>query len=142
MEELESSEWCQLALDKVVIQSDREEQLVFVRQVGGEIVFPIAVGLYEAVAVRNALENPVSSRPLTHELVFAVVKALGGRVRCALIETLLGGIFYAKLVLEDAGGARIEIDCRPSDAICVARDAGVPLFAPRGLLAAVSTGMA
>ncbi len=134
-----NKDWSQLSIDKVVLQPDREEQLIFLRQRGGEIVFPIAVGLLEAAAVKNVLDNPVSSRPLTHELVFGAVKALGGRISYALIETLLGDVFYAKLVFRTPAGDPVELDCRPSDALCVAHDAGVPIFATRELLEKVST---
>lgn len=133
-------DWSPLTVDKVVIRHDHEDQLVFLRQTGGPVVFPIAVGLYEAAAVKNALDNPVSPRPLTHELVYGVTKALGGRILHGVIESLLEGVFYAKIALVTSSGEQVELDCRPSDAICVAKDAGVPLYATRALLEKVSSG--
>jgi bifunctional DNase/RNase len=140
LEDAQERNWCQLSVEKVVVRPDREDQLLFLRQVGGDVVFPIAVGLYEAAAVKGALDTPVSSRPLTHELVFSAVKALGGRIRYALIDTLLSGVFYAKLAIRTPDGGEADLDCRPSDAVCVAYDAGVPVFTTRELLETVSSG--
>ena len=133
------SDISQLSVEKVVIRNDREEQLLFLREVGGSAVFPIAVGLYEAAAVKAALETAVSPRPLTHELIYDIVKALGGKILYAIVDNLLDGVFYAKLVLLNRDGEEVEVDCRPSDAVCIAHDAGAPLYATRALLEAVST---
>ncbi len=138
--EAQKNNWVQLLVDKVVINSKEEEQFIFLREAGGQVVFPIAVGLYEAASVKQLLEEAVTPRPLTHELIFQVVRALGGSILCVVIEDLLGGVFYARLVLRTKEGQRREVDCRPSDAVCVALDAGVPIYAPRRLLDRISTG--
>ena len=133
------NDWVLLELQKVVTSSTREEHFVFLRQVGGDAVFPIAIGLYEAAALENALESRVSARPLTHELVIDAIGALGGRLQYALIEALLGGVFYARLGVVTAAGQLAALDCRPSDALCVARAAGIPVFATPQVLAHVSS---
>ena len=63
IEEYYGNNWSFLEIDKVVIRSERDDQLIFLRQVGGEIIFPIAVGLYEAAALKSAIESPIASRP-------------------------------------------------------------------------------
>ncbi|HNR98269.1 MAG TPA: bifunctional nuclease family protein [Planctomycetota bacterium] len=128
-----------VAVRKVVVQSKDDGHLVFLQQVGGDVVFPIAVGLLEAAAIAHFLNGAIAARPVTHELFVSAIGALGGAVKAAVIETLLGGVFYAKLIIVASDGARHELDCRPSDGICAALEAGAPIFATREVLARVSS---
>ncbi len=128
-----------ISVSKVVVRSEDDEHLVFLRQVGGEVVFPIAVGLLEAAAIAHFLDGAIAARPVTHELLVSAIRALGGTVKSAVIEALLGGVFYAKLIIAAPDGTSRAIDCRPSDGICVALEAGAPIFATRELLASVSS---
>ncbi len=128
-----------VAIRKVVVRSEDDGHLVFLQQVGGDVVFPIAVGLLEAAAIAHFLDGVIAARPVTHELLVSAIRALGGTVEAAVIEALLGGVFYAKLIIAAPDGTRRTLDCRPSDGICTALEAGAPIFATRELLASVSS---
>ncbi len=128
-----------LAVQKIIVQAAHDGHFVFLRQVGGDIIFPIAVGLVEAAAISHVLNGTISARPVTHELAVNTIKALGGAVSGAVIDALLGGVFYAKLIVTGHDGVRHALDCRPSDAICFALEAGVPLFATKEVLGSVSS---
>lgn len=135
----ERDDWYLFRIDKVVIQQQSDAQLIFLRQVGGDILFPMAVGIYEAAALKGLLDHPVSTRPLTHELLLRVVGALQGKIRYSLIDSLLSGVFYAKIGVTGAQGETHAIDCRPSDALCTAQEAGTPIFVTQAVLEQVST---
>lgn len=132
-------DWCMVSVQKIVVRAAHNDHLVFLRQVGGAIIFPIAVGLVEAAAISHTLNGTLSARPVTHELVVNAIKTLGGAISSAVIEDLLGGVFYAKLILTGHDGVRHALDCRPSDAICLTLEAGAPLFATKEVLGNVSS---
>jgi bifunctional DNase/RNase len=73
------------------------------------------------------------SRPLTHDLLKAIIGALGGKLQAVVINELADETFYAKLVI-DANGQHMEIDSRPSDAIAVAIRAKVPIYVEDAVL--------
>jgi bifunctional DNase/RNase len=67
------------------------------------------------------------SRPLTHDLLKAVIEQLGGKLTQVVINELADETFYAKLIV-DANGRHVEVDARPSDAIAIAIRAKVPIY--------------
>ncbi|MBZ0277663.1 MAG: bifunctional nuclease family protein, partial [Anaerolineae bacterium] len=70
----------------------------------------------------------LSPRPLTHDLLKAVISELGGKVIHILINAMREDTYYARIVVE-VNGKQIEIDARPSDAIALAVRCSVPIFA-------------
>ncbi|MCU0483719.1 MAG: bifunctional nuclease family protein, partial [Chloroflexi bacterium] len=72
-------------------------------------------------------------RPLTHDLLAAVIEELGATVREVVIADLTDETFHARILL-DAAGQLHEIDSRPSDALALAVRAGVPIFAAESVL--------
>jgi bifunctional DNase/RNase len=67
------------------------------------------------------------ARPLTHDLLKALITELGARVSHILVNDLRNDTFYAQIVM-DSNGRRIELDSRPSDAIALAVRVHVPIF--------------
>ena len=72
-------------------------------------------------------------RPLTHDLLFTAVKALGGEIRKAEVASLKDTTYYARITIQ-RGDELIAIDARPSDSIALALRAKAPIFAARDLL--------
>jgi len=68
---------------------------------------------------RSPSESDKPLRPLTHDLLVAIVDALGGELDSVVINDLREHTYYAKLRVR-VDGELIEIDSRPSDAIAVA----------------------
>jgi len=101
---------------------------------------PIWIGVCEANAIAINLEGVEVPRPLTHDLVKAVIHDLGFRLDHVLIHTLDDAVFHASLHLVDPDGGRREIDARPSDAIAVALRADADVYVdPEVLASAVVT---
>ena len=101
---------------------------------GQQIHLPIRIGPIEAAAITSGIEEHPHKRPLTHDLLASVIDELGARLVSINIVDVRGTTFFATLQLALPGGARTEIDCRPSDAIAVAVRLGVPIYAREQVL--------
>lgn len=88
-------------------------------EVGGSRKLPIVIGGAEAQAIAIEMEKMKASRPLTHDLFKTSFDAFNIRVSEVLIYNMVEGIFYAKLFCSN-GQEKIEVDCRPSDAVALA----------------------
>lgn len=104
------------------------------KQVEGDAIeLPIRIGLVEAAAISTAADGP-QERPKTHDLLLKTINRLGGKLVGVAIVDVLDTTFYANLMLEDASGNHLDIDCRPSDALALAVRQGVPIWAEEKVL--------
>jgi bifunctional DNase/RNase len=93
----------------------------------GKRRLPIVIGGFEAQAIAVAMERMAPSRPLTHDLMKNVLQIYDVELKEIIINNLLDGIFYARLVcLKD--GDLIEIDSRTSDALAMAVRFDCPIY--------------
>jgi len=92
-----------------------------------ERVLPIWVGPVEANAIALQIENVSTQRPMTHDLLRAVIAEMGGQLTRAIIHDLQDSTFYAFLEIQ-IGDERMLIDARPSDALALSLRAKVPIF--------------
>lgn len=88
---------------------------------------PIVIGGFEAQAIAVAMERMTPSRPLTHDLFKNSMDTFNITLKEIIINNLLDGIFYARLVCERDGEA-LEIDSRTSDALAMAVRFNCPIF--------------
>ena len=97
----------------------------------GEMVglrrIPIVIGSFEAQAIAVAMEKMTPNRPLTHDLFKQTLEAFKIEIKEIIINNLLDGIFYARLICEREGEI-IELDSRTSDAIALAVRFQCPIF--------------
>jgi bifunctional DNase/RNase len=108
--------------------------VVLLKERASERYLPIFIGPAEANAIAIKLRGEQVPRPLTHDLVRAIIDCLGGAVDSIIVSDLKNDTFYAKVVLNVNGG-QLEVDARPSDAFALALAAGgVPIFAEEGVL--------
>jgi uncharacterized protein len=96
-------------------------------------LLPIWIGNFEAHAITTQLQGRDFPRPLTHELLLAVLTGLGGRLEEVQVTRLEAGVFYAVLVIASPSG-RLEIDSRPSDALALAVATAVPIYVAESVL--------
>jgi bifunctional DNase/RNase len=89
-------------------------------EVSGKRRLPIIIGAFEAQAIAIELEKMTPSRPLTHDLFKTFAETFSINVTEVIIYNLVEGIFYAKLICNDATQQDYEIDARTSDAIALA----------------------
>lgn len=93
----------------------------------GQRRLPIVIGSFEAQAIAVAMERMVPNRPLTHDLFKSTLDTFGVDLKEVVINNLLDGIFYARLVCSK-NGELYEIDSRTSDAIAMAVRFECPIF--------------
>ena len=88
---------------------------------------PIVIGAFEAQAIAVAMERMTPNRPLTHDLFKNALDTFDIDLKEVIINDLLDGIFYAKLICLRRGEI-IEIDSRTSDALAMAVRFNCPVF--------------
>lgn len=114
-------------LVRIVITELQEEQVIFLKEEDGTRVLPIMIGINEAIAIQRYVNKQQYPRPLTHDLMANIIQQLGYKVNRVVVTDLQGGVFYAKLILQN-GAKSIEVDARPSDAVAVATRFSAPIF--------------
>jgi hypothetical protein len=97
-------------------------------EVSGKRRLPIIIGAFEAQAIAIELEKMTPSRPLTHDLFKTFAETFNINVTEVIIYNLVEGIFYAKLICNDATQQDYEIDARTSDAIALAVRFNCPIY--------------
>jgi hypothetical protein len=107
--------------------------IVILRDEDNSEMLPIWVGKPEASSISFALENVTTPRPMTHDLMKAILDAVDAKVISVVISDLKENTYYAKvhLMYEDSEYA---IDARPSDAIALALRTKAPIFANEEVL--------
>src|SRR5246127_289358 len=101
--------------------------IVILKDVGGETVLPIWVGVYEANAIALEMEKVATPRPMTHDLLKNLLIGLDAQVRKVVVNDLRDDTFFAVIWLEREGNS-ISIDSRPSDALALALRCDCPIF--------------
>jgi bifunctional DNase/RNase len=114
---------------------DRENSpVVVLHEVSGERSVPIWIGHAEAHAIGVALEGKPSPRPLTADLLCAVIQELGASVSRLVIVDAHDNTYFARLFIQPENQAEKDIDCRPSDGIATALRTSAPIFMPQDLV--------
>ena len=107
--------------------------IIILKNADGDAVLPIWVGIFEANAIATQLEEIVSPRPMTHDLLKNVIEELQARIRRVVITDLRENTFFAKIHL-DRSGEDLAVDSRPSDAMALALRAQAPIFVEQDVL--------
>lgn len=114
-----------VALSHSVTQS--HNYAVVLGEQHGSRRLPIVIGGFEAQAIAVAMERMTPNRPLTHDLFKNALETFNVELKEVVINNLLDGIFYARLVcLKD--GELVEIDSRTSDALAMAVRFECPIY--------------
>ena len=122
-----------VVVDSIRVSLVSPQRVVLLREKQANRYLPIWIGPFEAEAIQIALQEVEVARPLTHDLLNQVFKALGARVLRVEVVDLKENVFYGNIVAE-VGGRQVNIDARPSDAIALAVRAHVPIFVVRHVL--------
>ena len=120
-------------LARVIISETTDQQVVVLREKGGERSFPIIIGIFEAVSIDRKLKEIQILRPLTHDLLVNVIGEVGGKLTRIVVNDLRDNTFFAHLHIE-LDGRDVEVDARPSDAIALAVRADCPIYAEEKVL--------
>jgi bifunctional DNase/RNase len=96
-------------------------------------LLPIVVGQADASSIAIAASGSRTPRPMTHDLMAALVDALDGHLDAVEVTELHDGTFFANLTVSGPAGER-RIDTRPSDAIALAVRLQAPLYVSEAVL--------
>ena len=101
--------------------------IVILKDVNGNALLPIWVGIYEANAIALEIEKVSTPRPMTHDLIKSLLLGLSTGIRKVVVNDLKDDTFYALIWLE-RNGELISIDSRPSDALALALRLDCPIY--------------
>jgi bifunctional DNase/RNase len=107
--------------------------IVILKDVGGNTVLPIWVGVYEANAIALEIEKVATPRPMTHDLIKSLLLGLNTNMQKVVVSELKDDTFYAVIwLLRD--GELISVDSRPSDALALALRLDCPIYVEDNVL--------
>lgn len=126
-------------LDRILDESTTDTKIVVLaRQDGQTDSFPIWVGAAEGHSIQLALDNTITPRPMSHDLIKSFADHLGVTIRRIVIGDVKNSTYYATVYLENHGVERT-VDARPSDAISLAIRTHAPIYITQDVLARRST---
>ena len=83
-------------------------------------------------AIAMFMQGTQKERPLTHDLLANILRALGAKIERVIVNELKRGTYFARLVLSAENELKqkkiIEIDARPSDCIAMATARCAPIY--------------
>lgn len=123
----------QMELSRIIINEINEQQVIYLREVDGERMFPILIGIFEATSIDRRVKDISTPRPLTHDLLVNLVESMGGEFQDVVISELREHTYYAVLRVRN-NGELLEIDSRPSDAIAIAVTCELPIYVNEDVL--------
>ncbi len=123
----------EVSIDSVRISLMSQHRIVVLKDTESPRFLPIWIGPFEADAITIELQGVEVARPLTHDLLKAVIDKLGAEVERVAITDLRNDTFYAQITLR-VNGRRMEVDSRPSDAIALAVRTHVPVYVDEAVM--------
>ena len=135
----ESNGLIEMEVSKIRIDERRGEQVVVLKERGGNRFLPIIIGISEVTAIKMKISGIQPPRPLTHDLLRDTIAQLGATLQRIVITKLEFNTFFAKLVLATKEGQVREVDARPSDSIAIALRADAPIFVAEEVLNQVAS---
>jgi len=100
-----------------------------------EKVFVIYVDESVGSAISMFMNDTPKERPLTHDLMGHLMKALGAKVVRVIINDLKTETYFARLILSAENELFekkiVELDGRPSDCLALAIQQGAPIYVSR-----------
>jgi bifunctional DNase/RNase len=115
----------------VRVELPGNQPILLLKETQGERYLPIWIGAVEAAAIAFEQQGVRPARPMTHDLLREVVRALGATLEAVNITEMRDGIYIAELVF---GDERV-VSARPSDAIALAARTGTPIYVSEAVLA-------
>lgn len=114
----------------VRVEMPSQQPILILAEVDGQRSLPILIGSTEATAIAMHLQGVRPSRPLTHDLLAAVITALGRKVTQIRVVDFREGTFFGELVFDDG----TTVSARPSDAVALAVRIEAPVYVDPAVL--------
>ena len=127
--------WMEVKVMGIVVDPKASNPVVVLVDLNGQKALPIWIGVFEAEAISRGLQDVVTLRPMTHDLMKQILDTFRVTLTRVLINELKGNTYYAKLHLNVDGNEMI-VDSRPSDAIALAVRVKAPVFVAASVIEA------
>jgi len=119
----------------IVVDPKASNPVVVLVDLNGQKALPIWIGVFEAEAISRGLEDVVTLRPMTHDLMKQILDTFQVSLTRVVINDLKENTFYANLYL-NVDGEELVVDSRPSDAIALAVRVKAPIFVAESVVQA------
>ncbi len=117
----------EMKVDGLTLDPVTNMPIIILKDLEGGRVLPIWVGIFEANAIALEIEKISTPRPMTHDLIKNILDGLEASINHIFVSELKDNTFYA-VISVNIGGANVDIDSRPSDAIAVALRVNAPIL--------------
>ncbi|MBI1951361.1 MAG: bifunctional nuclease family protein [Acidobacteria bacterium] len=116
-----------------ISQTGPDQVLLILADESEQKAVPIAVGRDQGLAIYLGKTRTETARPMTHDLLAAILGVLGAEVEKITVTGLKEDVYFAEISLR-ADGKVHPIDARPSDAIALAVRLNAQMFSAPALL--------
>ena len=96
----------EVTVDSIRVSLMSQHRVVVLKETDADRYLAIWIGPFEADAITIQLQGVQVARPLTNDLLKALITELGARVSHILVNDLRNDTFYAQIVM-DSNGRRI-----------------------------------
>ncbi len=117
----------------IVLDPKANNPVVVLVDLAGEKALPIWIGVFEAEAITRGLEDVVTLRPMTHDLLKQILDTFRVSLIRVVIHGIKGNTYYANLYL-NIDGEEVVVDSRPSDAIALAVRIKSPIYVAESVI--------
>ncbi len=117
----------------LMVDPNTQQPIVILKDMTGNTVLPIWVGLFEASAIALEVEKAATPRPMTHDLLRNMIHGLDAKVERVVVSELKEDTFFAVIWLRQKGEV-VTVDARPSDALALALRSDCPIFVSEEVL--------
>ncbi len=112
----------------IALDAASRSPIVLLRDPSGRRQVPIWIDQAQAQNILAGLGGTTPPRPLSHDLMAALMAVGGVSLERVIIHSIEDATFRAVLKLTDSDGEASELDCRPSDAIALALRTGSSIW--------------
>jgi hypothetical protein len=112
----------------IALDAASRSPIVLLRDPSGRRQVPIWIDQAQAQNILAGLSEARPPRPLSHDLMVALLDAGDLTLARVIIHAIEDNTFRAVLKLDQADGETIELDARPSDAIALAVRTASPIW--------------
>lgn len=123
----------EMEIKGIAFDQNLQTPVVFLTDKEESVILPIWIGICEARSIELGLSEKVAPRPLTNDLIAAIVRTMNAKVERIVIVDLRDQVFYAQVEVS-VDGKVSKIDARPSDAIALASRMNSPIYVKQTVL--------
>ena len=123
----------EMTIDNICVIPGDHHWVAILKEKDNDLYLAIFMCPGEAQVIVLKLQGVGTTRPSTHDLLGTVINTLGGSVKHVLVSDVHHSIVYTKIALQLRGEVK-ELDSRPSDALALAVQEGVPILAEERVL--------